>query len=122
MHSVHKQLKKIVKRHQILSTKQGCLSIDKYVSSSHQIFQDCSLGDMYDEIMLQTLLLGVNDERLRQSLFEESEALDLELTVKKFRIVKTSNVDMKAIKSETDDTILAVKVNSRKEKKVTKVN
>ena len=114
-----KTTNKIVKRHQLLSTKQGCLSIDQYVTTLHKIARECSLGDMYDEFMLQALLLGISDERLRRRLFEDSDNLDLEKAIKKCRIAETSTEDMKSIKTEPDESVHALK-HSKQSKLVSK--
>ena len=109
-----KTTNKIVKRHQLLSTKQGCQSIDEYITSLHKIAQDCSLGEMYDEFMIQALLLGINDERLRRKLFEESEGLDLENAIKKCRIAEASSKDLKSIKCEVEENVHTLKLNKSK--------
>jgi len=93
---------KIIKRHQLLSTKQECLSIDEYVTNLHKIARECDLGDMYDDFFMQALLLGINDEQLRRKLFEESENIDLEKAIKKCKLAESSQHDMKAIKAERE--------------------
>ena len=65
------------------------MSIDEYVTSLQKIARDCSLGEMYEDFMMQALLLGISDERLRRKLFEESENLNLETAIKSVRFLKT---------------------------------
>ena len=48
-------LNTLVKQHQILSTKQGILSIDEYVTALHIVARECQLDAMYDSFMLQAL-------------------------------------------------------------------
>lgn len=103
-----KNTNKIAKRHQLLSTKQGCLSIDEYITSLHKVARDCDLGDMYDAFMLQALLLGINDERVRRRLFEEAE-LQLEDAIKRCRIAEASAKDLKLVKTETEESVHALK-------------
>ena len=42
---------KVVKRHQLLSTKPNTMSIDEYVTSLHKIACECQLATMYDDFM-----------------------------------------------------------------------
>jgi hypothetical protein len=104
-----KTTNKIVKRHQLLSTKQGCMTIDQYITSLHKIARECSLNEMYEDFMLQALLLGINDDRLRRKLFEESDELDLQNAVKKCKLAESSNADLKVIKAEADESVHALK-------------
>lgn len=48
----------------------------------------------------EALLLGINDERLRRKLFEESEDLTLENATKKCKISESSQADLKTTKTE----------------------
>ena len=63
----------MTKRLQLLSTKQGCLSVDEYVTALHEIACEYSLDTMYDDFFLQALLLGINDEQVRRKLFEDDD-------------------------------------------------
>ena len=49
---------KLVERHQLLSAKQNTMTIDEYVSSLHNIAREYQLDAMFDDFMLQALLLG----------------------------------------------------------------
>ena len=94
---------KLVKRHQLLSTKQNLMTIDEYVTALHKIARECQLDAMYDDFMLQALLLGINDDQLRRKLFDDAggdTGLALENAIKKCRIAENSKNDMAAIQSE----------------------
>jgi len=83
---------KIIKRHQLLSTKQECLSINEYVTNLHRIARECDLGDMYNDFFMQALLLGIIDEQLQRKLFEESETIDLVKALKSANCLRTLRV------------------------------
>lgn len=91
---------KIIKRHQLLSTKQGCMTIDEYVTSLHKIARECSLEAMYDDFFLQALLLGINDEEVKRKLFEADDNLTLDQAIKKCKMAEASKNDMKSLKGE----------------------
>ena len=42
----------VVMRHQLLTLKQGHMSIDEFLTALHKIARDCDLGDMYDALVL----------------------------------------------------------------------
>ena len=91
---------KLVKRHQLLSAKQNTMAIDEYVTSLHNIARECQLDAMYDDFMLQALLLGINDDNLRRKLFDDAggdNGLGLEQSIKKCRIAESSQRDMAAL-------------------------
>ena len=105
---------KLVKRHQLLSAKQNNMTIDEYVTSLHNIARECQLDAMYDDFMLQALLLGINDDNLRRKLFDDAggdNGLGLEQAIKKCRIAESSQRDMAALQAEE-----TVKVVSSKKK------
>ena len=80
---------KIVKRHQLLSTKQNTLTIDEYVTALHNISRESMLEGMYENFMLQAFLLSINDDKLRRKLFDDvggDDGLGLEQAIKKCRI------------------------------------
>ena len=52
---------KLAKRHQLLSAKQNTMTIDEYVSSLHNIAREYQLDAMFDDFMLQALLLGIKE-------------------------------------------------------------
>jgi hypothetical protein len=94
---------KLVKRHQLLSTKQNTMTIDEYVTALHKIARECKLATMYDDFMLQALLLGINDDNLRRKLFDDAggeDGLGLEQAIKKCRIAENSKNDMATIQSQ----------------------
>ena len=66
-----------VMRHQLLTLKQGHMSIDEFLTALHKIARDCDLGDMYDALVLQALLLCTESDRLRRRLFEQTEPITL---------------------------------------------
>ena len=104
---------KIIMRHQLLSMKQGYMSMEDYISRLHKIARECNLNDMYNEFMLQALLLGINDESLRRKLFEETEELTLENAIRKCKIAETSKKDLKLMKHQEEEETVHV-LNSRK--------
>jgi len=57
--------------HKLLTTKQGRLSIDEYVTELHNIARDCNFGEMYDRMVLQALILGVESSRTQRRMFED---------------------------------------------------
>lgn len=78
---------KIIKRHQLLSSTQGCLIIDQYIRTLHKLARQCSkLGGTYDDFVLEALRLGINGKRLRRMLFEESEELSLKQATKNLNL------------------------------------
>ena len=84
---------KVVKRNQLLSTKQGCMTIDEYVTALHKIARECSLDTMYDDFFLQALLLGINDEEVKRKLFETDGDLTLDQAIKKCKVAEASKND-----------------------------
>ena len=56
--------------HKLLTTRQGKLSINEYVTELHNIARDCNFDAMYDRMVLQALILGVESDRTRRRLFE----------------------------------------------------
>ncbi|XP_067930980.1 uncharacterized protein [Watersipora subatra] len=112
----NKTSNKILKRHQLLSMKQGSLSVDEYITELHKIARECSLGEMYEEFMVQALLLGITDDRLRRKLFEESEGITLEAAVKKCKTSETSNADLQSIK--TEESVYSFRDHSSKDRKM----
>lgn len=103
---------KLVKRHQLLSTKQNTMTIDEYVTALHKIARECKLATMYDDFMLQALLLGINDDNLRRKLFDDAggeDGLSLEQAIKKCRIAESSKNDMATIQSEESVQVLRAK-------------
>ena len=94
---------KIVKRHQLLSTKQNTMTVDEYITTLHKIARECQLGTMYDDFVLQALLLGIADDHLCSKLFDDAggeDGLELEQAIKKCRIAENSRNDMAVIQSE----------------------
>ena len=98
----------VVMRHQLLTLKQGHMSIDKFLTALHKIASDCDLGDMYD-----ALLLGNESDRLRCRLFEQTEPITLERAIAMYRISEAAAVDMRTLK--VDEAVHAV--NSKVTKK-----
>ena len=96
------------------------MTVDEYVTALHNIARECQLDTMYDDFMLQALLLGINDDHLRRKLFTNAggdTGLGLEQAIKKCRIAVNSKQDMAAIQTEE-----SVKVISRKQKSVKKTS
>ena len=106
---------KVVKRHQLLSTKQGCLSVDEYVTALHKIACECSLDTMYDDFFLQALLLGSNDEQVTQKLFEDDD-LKVDQAIKKCKVAEASKNDLKTIRADAEESVHALRRRGRPNK------
>ena len=112
---------KVVKRHQLLSTKQNSMSIDEYITSLHNLARESQLDTMYDDFMLQALLLGINDDKLREKLFNDAAGgtgLSLEDAIKKCRISESSKNDMAALQSEESVKLVSRKKRSKQPRSV----
>ena len=61
--------------HKLLTKKQGQLTIDEYVAALHNVARDCNLGgrEQYERMVIQALLLGIEDDRVRRRLFERQD-------------------------------------------------
>lgn len=59
--------------HKLLTTKQGRLTIDEFVTELHNIARSCDFDQMYDRMVLQALILGVESDRTRRRLFERCD-------------------------------------------------
>ena len=108
---------KLVKRHQLLSMKQNTLTIDEYVTALHKVARECQLNTMYDDFMLQALLLSINDDQLRRKLFDDAGSdtgLGLEQAIKKCRIAENSKNDMATLQSEEAIQVVTTKKNDGK--------
>ena len=103
----------VVMRHQLLTLKQGHMSIDEFLTALHKIARDCDLGDMYNALVLQALLLGTESDRLRRRLFEQTEPITLERAIAMCRISEAAAADMRTLK--VDEAVHAV--NSKVTKK-----
>ena len=66
---------RLASTHKLLTMKQGQMSVDEYVTALHNVARDCNLGSkkQYDRMMIQTLLLGVESNRVRRRLFERQQ-------------------------------------------------
>ena len=90
------------------------MTIDEYVTSLHNIACECQFDTMYDDFMLQALLLEINDDSLRQKLFDDAgddSGIGLEQVIKKCGIAESSQRDMAALQAKE-----TVKVASSKKK------
>ena len=61
--------------HKLLTMKQGQMYVDEYVTALHHVARDCNSGskEQYDRMMIQTLLLGVESDRVRRRLFQREQ-------------------------------------------------
>ncbi|XP_067933799.1 uncharacterized protein [Watersipora subatra] len=90
------------------------MTVDEYVTTLHNIARECQLDTMYDDFMLQVLLLGINDGHLRRKLFDDAGGdggLSLEQAIKKCHIAESSQRDMAVLQGEE-----TVKVVNRRRK------
>ena len=105
----------LIMRHQLRSLKQGNQTIDEFITQLHKIARDCELADMYEGLVLQALLLGKTDDKLRRRLFERTEMLTLDDAIKLCRANEATTADLKALKPEQE----VVKWRNRKRVNIT---
>lgn len=82
--------------HKLLTTKQGRMTIDEYVTELHNIARQCDFKDMYDRMVLQALILGVESSRTQRRLFEKAD-LKLDVAIDLCRAQEAASRDIKAI-------------------------
>ena len=101
---------KIIKRHQLLTASQNNLTIDEFVTSLHNVARDCQLNAMYDDFVIQALLLGIADDSLRQKLFDDAaseQGLTLEQAIRKCRLSEKSKLDMATLRNSDESVQVA---------------
>lgn len=100
--------------HKLLTTKQGRMTIDEYVTELHNIARQCDLNDMYDRMVLQGLLLGVESTRTQTKLFEKT-GLTLDQAIDICRAREATGRAMKTIDpKKTEEEIKFVRHKHRK--------
>jgi len=60
----------VAKTHSLLTCKQGNRTIDKFLTELHTIAGLCDLKDMYNQLILQALILGIESDKIRKTLFD----------------------------------------------------
>lgn len=109
----------VIKRHQLLSLKQGTQTIDEFVTALHKIARDCDLKAMYEAFVLQAFLLGIESDRLRRKLFEQSESVTLEQAISVCRAAEATTADLQSLKSDCTESVHAIR---RPQKSLKKAN
>ena len=74
------------------------MTIDEYVSALHKIARDCNLGgrDQYERMIVQTLLLGIENDRVRRRLFER-QYFSLDEATVTCRAMEAAKEDLRAV-------------------------
>ena len=86
MSSATRELKNLVKKHQLLSAKQNTITIDEHIISLYNIACECQLNTMHDDFMFRALFLGINDANRQKKLsdnLDRGSGLGLEQAIKK---------------------------------------
>ena len=102
--------------HKLLTCKQGSQPFDDYLTQLHAIARDCNFEKLYDRMILQAILLGIESERTRRKLFETVE-LSLDQALKVCRADEAACADLKALQTQSQDSVNAVRAYSASSKK-----
>lgn len=86
----------VAKTHSLLTCKQGNRTFDEFLTDLHTIAGLCDLKTMYNRMVLQALILGVESDRIRKKLFELGDT-DLERAVELCRREESSAIDYKTV-------------------------
>ena len=100
--------------HKLLTKKQGQLTIDEYVTALHNVARDCNLGgrEQYERMVIQALLLGIEDDRVRRRLFERQD-FTLDEAIAMCRAMESAREDLRTVQTPAE-TVHAVKPATRK--------
>ena len=100
--------------HKLLTKKQGQLTIDEYVTELHNVARDCNLGgrEQYERMMIQALLLGIENDRVRRRLFERQD-FTLDEAIATCRAMESAREDLRTVQTPAE-TVHAIKPATRK--------
>ena len=101
--------------HKLLTMKQGQVTINEYVTALYKIARDCNLGgrDQYERMIIQVLLLGIENDRVRRRLFERQDFSLDEATVT-CRAMEAAREDIRAVQDTKEETVHSIKPPSRR--------
>ena len=93
----------------LLTMKPGQMTIDEYVSALHRIARDCNLGgrDQYERMIIQALLLGIENDRVRRRLFERQDFSLDEATVTCWAM-EAAREDIRAVQYTKEETVHSI--------------
>lgn len=98
----------IATTHKLLTSKQAGKSIDEFVTELHNIARYCNFGEMYDRMVLQALILGVENDKIRRRIFEEPD-ITLDNAVRICRAKEDAARDL----SQINESVSAVYLTSK---------
>ena len=92
--------------HKLLTMKQGQMTIDEYVTALQKIAIDCNLGgrDQYERMIIQLLLLGLENDRVRKQLFERQD-FSLDEAIATCRAMEAAREDLRAVQDTKEETV-----------------
>ena len=101
--------------HKLLIMKQGHITTHEYVTALHKIARDCNLGgrDQYERILIQALLLGIENDRVRRRLFERQD-FSLDEASVTCRAMEAAKEDIRAVPDTQEETAHSIKPTSRR--------
>ena len=99
----------IAMTHKLLTKMQGQLTIDEYVTALHNVARDCNLDgrEQYERMVIQALLLGIEDDRVRRRLFER-QYFTLDEAIAMCRAMESAREDLRTVHTPAE-TVHAVK-------------
>ena len=84
----------VAKTHSLLTCKQGNRTIDEFLTELHTIAGLCDLDDMYNRLILQALILGIESDKIRKKLFDLT---DFDKAIELCRREEASAIDYKTM-------------------------
>jgi len=84
----------VAKTHLLLTCKQGNRTIDEFLTELHIIAGLCDLKDMYNRLILQALILGIESDKIRKKLFD---LIDFDKAIELCRREEASAIDYKTM-------------------------
>ena len=100
--------------HKLLTTRQGRMTIDEYVTELHNIARNCDFQTMYERMVLQALILEVESDRTRRRMFEKTD-LTLTDALNICRSHEAASRELKALdaRNRDDEELRYAKANKR---------
>jgi hypothetical protein len=86
----------VAQTHKLLTMRQGRKTIDEFITELHGVARLCQFDTLYDRMVLQALLLGIESDRTRRRLFERQD-ITLEIAVQMCRRMEATDIDLQAI-------------------------